>query len=46
MMHVGIEIIGFPVSHVTYYNQFMLLRDQIVYAYTHLYIHMSYPIEG
>jgi hypothetical protein len=46
MMHVGIDIIGFPVSHVTYYNQFMLLRDQIVYAYTHLYIHMSYPIEG
>jgi hypothetical protein len=45
MMHVGIEIIGFHNSHVIYYNEFMLLRDQIVYENIYLYIHMTYPIE-
>ncbi len=44
MMHVGIEIIGFPISHVTYYNQCMLLRDQIVYAYIRIYIYIC-PIQ-
>jgi hypothetical protein len=45
MMHVGIEIIGFHNSHVIYYNEFMLLRDQIVYENIYLYIHITYPIE-
>jgi hypothetical protein len=45
MMHVGIEIIGFQNSHVIYYNEFMLLRDQILYENIYLYIHISYPIE-
>ncbi len=45
MMHVGIEIIGFHNSHVIYYNEFMLVRDQILYENIYLYIHISYPIE-
>ncbi len=45
MMHVAIEIIGFQNSHVIYYNEFMLLRDQFVYENVYLYIYISYPIE-
>jgi hypothetical protein len=45
MMHVGIEIIGFHNCHVIYYNEFMLLKDQIVCENIYLYIHISYPIE-
>jgi hypothetical protein len=45
MMHIGIEIIGFHNSHVIYYNEFMLLRDQIVYENIYSHIHISFPIE-
>jgi hypothetical protein len=44
-MHASIEIIGFHNSHVIYHNEFMLLRDQIVYKNSYWYIHISYPIE-
>jgi hypothetical protein len=44
MMHVAIEIIGFQNSHVIYYNEFMLLRDQFVYENVYLYIYIS-PIQ-
>jgi CBS domain containing-hemolysin-like protein len=46
MMHVDIEIIEFHNPHVISYNEFMLLRDQIVYENIYLYIHISYPIES
>jgi hypothetical protein len=46
MMHVSIEIIGFQNSHVIYYKEFTLLRDQIVCENIYLYKHSSYPIEG
>jgi hypothetical protein len=45
MMHVGMEIIGFQNSHIIYYNEFMLLRDQNLYENIYLYIHISFPIE-
>jgi hypothetical protein len=46
MMHVSIEIIGFQNSHVIYYKEFTLLRDQIVCENIYLHKHSSYPIEG
>jgi hypothetical protein len=45
MTHVGIEIIGFHNCHVIYYNEFMLLKDQMVCENIYLYIHISYPIK-